>query len=438
MFLTRKHLSRRTVLRGIAATMALPFLDAMVPAATALSRTAAAPRPRMGFFYLPHGAVMSEWTPDGEGSAFELKRILQPLEPFRKQLTIVSGLGNKPAESSAVHAITPGTWLSCVPPARSHAPQGGVTADQLAARHISQDTALPSLEVATESHGGSAACDGTYGCSFGNTISFLTPTSPLPMEHNPRKLFQKLFGQGRTEEERAAIASDYLSVLDMVLAQANDLKRRVGASDRARLDAYLDSVREIERRVHMLEQRDLSAYELPELPVGEVSFDERLRLMFDMVALAYQTGQTRVVTMMMAAEVSNQAYTHIGIADAFHPLSHHNNNPVSLEKLVTLQRYHSEVFASFLEKLAAMPDGEGSVLDNAIFLYGSNMSNSDKHDHFPLPSLIAGGGAGKLKGNQHLRYPDHTPLANLVLTLLQRGGVPVENFGDATGTFAEV
>ncbi len=438
MFLTRKHLSRRTVLRGIAATMALPFLDAMVPAATALSRTAAAPRPRMGFFYLPHGAVMSEWTPDGEGSAFELKRILQPLEPFRKQLTIVSGLGNKPAESSAVHAITPGTWLSCVPPARSHAPQGGVTADQLAARHISQDTALPSLEVATESHGGSAACDGTYGCSFGNTISFLTPTSPLPMEHNPRKLFQKLFGQGRTEEERAAIASDYLSVLDMVLAQANDLKRRVGASDRARLDAYLDSVREIERRVHMLEQRDLSAYELPELPVGEVSFDERLRLMFDMVALAYQTGQTRVVTMMMAAEVSNQAYTHIGIADAFHPLSHHNNNPVSLEKLVTLQRYHSEVFASFLEKLAAMPDGEGSVLDNAIFLYGSNMSNSDKHDHFPLPSLIAGGGAGKLKGNQHLRYPDHTPLANLVLTLLQRGGVPVESFGDATGTFAEV
>ena len=438
MFVSKKHLSRRAVLRGVGASVALPFLDAMVPAGTALAQTAAAPKPRMGFFYLPHGAIMEHWTPDKVGADFDLKRILQPLAGFKPYMTVVSGLDNKPAQSSAVHAITPGTWLSCVPPRRSHAPLGGISADQLAARHIGQDTALPSLEISTEERGGSAACDGTYGCSFGNTISFGSPTTPLPMESNPKRLFQKLFGQGDSEEERRLIAEDYSSVLDMVLDDAKSLQKKVSPADRAMLDDYLGSVREIERRVQKMGERDLSAYDLPEIPVGIPDFDEQIELMFDMIALAYQANITRVSSFMLAAEVSNQAYTHIGIPEAFHPLSHHNNDAGNIEKLVQLQTWHSEVFARFLEKLAAMPDGEGSVLDNSIFLYGSNMSNSNVHNNFPLPSLVVGGGAGTIKGNQHLKYEDHTPLANLLLTLMHRAGIAVESHGDSTGTFAEV
>ena len=392
----------------------------------------------MGFFYLPHGAIMRDWTPDIIGSDFELKPILKPFEPFKDKLTIVSGLGNKPAVSSAVHAITPGTWLSCAPPRRSHAPFGGVTADQVAAKHIGQDTALPSIEVATEEKGGSAACDGTYGCSFGNTIAFSSATTPLPMEYSPKKFFAKLFGEGSNDTERAMIADDYQSLLDMVASEAGTLKKSLGASDRAMLDNYLDSVREIERRVQNLESRDLSIYELPELPAGIPNFDERINLMFDMIALAYQANMTRVVSFMMAAEVSNQAYNHIGIPDAFHPLSHHNNTPASLDKLSKLQTWHSEVIARFASKLATIPDGENTLLENSILLYGSNMSNSNAHDHFPLPSVVLGRGAGTIKGGQHLKYDDHTPLSNLLLTLLQRAGVPVEQHGDSTGIFADV
>lgn len=438
MFITKKHLSRRALLRGAGATVALPFLDAMVPAATALTNTAAAGKPRMGFFYLPHGAIMEDWTPDIVGKDFDLKPILKPFAAFKNQMTVVSGLDNKPAQSSAVHAITPGTWLSCAPPRRSHAPYIGVSADQLAAKHIGQDTALPSLEVATEEKGGASACDGTYGCAMGTSISFSTPTTPLPMEFNPKKLFQKLFGQGATDEERAMIANDYKSLLDMVMSEAGQLKKSLGASDRAMLDNYLDSVREIERRVHNTESRDLSVYDLPELPYGIPDFEEHINLMFDMIALSYQADMTRVTSFMMAAEVSNQAYTHIGIPDAFHPLSHHNNNPVNLKKLSQLQTWHSSVIARFLGKLAEMSDGENSILDNSMFLYGSNMSNSNAHNNFPLPSVVLGGGAGKIKGNQHLKYEDHTPLANLLLTMLQRAGVPVEQHGDSTGAFSEV
>lgn len=438
MFITKKYLSRRTVLRGLGTTIALPFLDAMVPAATALAQTAAAPKQRMGFLYLPHGAIMEDWTPDIVGKDFDLKPILQPFAAFQNQMTVISGLDNKPAQSSAVHAITPGTWLSCAAPRRSHAPFGGISADQLAAQYIGQDTALPSIEVATEEKGGSSACDGTYGCSFGSTISFSSPTSPLPMEYSPKKFFQKLFGEGSNDQERAMIANDYKSLLDMVMDETKTLKKTLGASDQAMLESYLDSVREIERRVTNLEQRDLSPYDLPELPVGIPDFDEHINLMFDMIALSYQADMTRVVSFMMAAEVSNQAYPHIGIPDAFHPLSHHNNNAASIRKLSQLQTWHSEVIARFLGKLAELPDGENSILDNSLFLYGSNMSNSNAHNNFPLPSVLLGGGAGKIKGNQHLKYEDHTPLANLLLTMLQSADVPVEQFGDSTGTFSEV
>ena len=438
MFITKKHLSRRLFLRGTGVAIGLPLLESMIPAATALAQTAAAAKPRLGFMYLPHGAIMDQWTPTAEGRNFELTPILKPLEPFKSKVTIVSGLENKPAIAPPVHALNPGTWLSCVTPRESQEPFGGVTVDQMAAAKLGQDTPFPSIEIATESRGGTGgACDRNYGCSYGGTISFRTPTTPLPMESDPRKLFERLFGHGDTPQERRAIAKQYSSILDLVAEEAADLRRSLDPQDRARLGDYLESVREIERRVQKMEERDLSKLDLPEVPVGS-TFDQRLNLLFDMVALAYQANLTRVFSFMMAGEGSNQTYNHVGVSDAFHPLSHHQNDKGKKERLVKIQTYHSQAFARFLAKLDKMPDGDGSMLDHAILLYGSNMSNSNAHDEFPLPSMIVGGGCGKLKGNQHLRYPDRTPLANLLHTVLDRAGVPVEKVGNSTGTFSEV
>jgi Protein of unknown function (DUF1552) len=439
MYLTRKFLSRRTVLRGAGVAVALPLLDAMIPAHTAFSKTAAAPKLRMTFVYFPHGAVMDKWTPKKEGADFDLPQIIAPLKPFQKQLTIISGLENRPAIAAPVHAVTPGTWLGCVAPRISHDPLGGTTADQIAAQHIGQSTSLPSLEVATEERGGEGSCDRNYGCSYGKTISFRDPSTPLPMEHNPRKLFQQLFGQGDTAEERIALTREDLSILDLVRADARDLSRLLDAHDRAQLDDYLTTVREIERRVAQIASRDLSKVNLPDAPSGIPShFDEHIRLMFDMIALAYQANLTRVASYMMAAEVSNQPYTFIGISDAFHPLSHHANNPQKLDRLAKLQTWHTAEFAKFLKKLSDLPDGEGSMLDNSIILYGSNMSDSNLHNHYPLPTAVVGGGAGRLRGNQHLRYADKTPIANVHLTLLDRAGVDIEKFGDSTTRLLEI
>jgi len=438
MFITKKHLSRRTFLRGAGVTVGLPLLDAMIPAWTALAQTAASPKPRMGFLYLPHGAIMDQWTPAAEGKSFELTPILKPFAPFQKQLTIVSGLENKGAIAPPVHALSPGTWLSCVTPPEGQEPHGGVTVDQMAAAHLGQDTPLPSLEVATEGRGGNGnACDRTFGCSYGNTISFRTPSTPLPMEADPRKLFERLFGQGDTPQERKAIAKQYSSLLDLVTSEAADLRKTLDVQDRARLGDYLESVREIERRMQKMEEHDLTSLDLPDVPVGS-TFDQRLTLMFDMIALAYQANLTRVFTFMMAGEGSNQTYNHVGVSDAFHPLSHHQNDKVRKEKLVKIQTYHSQAFAKFLAKLAAMPDGDGSMLDHSILLYGSNMSNSNAHNHAPLPTLVVGGGCGKLKGGQHLKYPEQTQLSNLLLTLLDRAGVPAEKVGNSSGVFSEV
>jgi hypothetical protein len=438
MFITKKHLSRRTVLRGVGATLALPLLDAMIPARTALAQTAAAPKMHLGFIYFPHGAIMSKWTPAAEGKAFELGPVLEPLKAFQSQITIVSGLENKHA-AGPTHAITPGTWLSSVSPRISHDPYGGITADQVAAQHIGQETPLPSLEVATEEAVGGGACDRNYGCSYGATISFRTPSTPLPMEFNPRKLFQRLFGQGDTPEERQLLAAQYASVLDAVAVKAAALQKRVGASDRVMLDDYLESVREIERRVQKMEANDLSHIQLPDAPVGIPNkFDDQMNLMFDTVALAWQANLTRITSFMMAAEVSNMTYNHVDVADAFHALSHHQNNAAKLERLQRVQVYHTRAFAKFVQKLKDTPDGDGSLLDHSILLYGSNMSNSNAHDHFPLPAAVIGGGCGKLKGGQHLKYPDRTPVSNLVVTLLNRAGVPVETFGDSTGELTEV
>jgi hypothetical protein len=439
VFLTRKFLPRRTVLRGLGSAVALPLLDAMIPAYTALAQTAAAPKPRVGFIYFPHGAVMDKWTPSSVGADFELPAILKPLEPFRQYLTVISELENAPAIAEPVHAITPGTWLSCVHPRISQDPWGGVTIDQMMAKVISQDTPLPSLEVATEEEGGEGSCDRNYGCTFGKTIAFSTPSTPLPMEHNPRKLFQRLFGQGDTPAERAVLARENASLLDMVSGEAGALRKTLGARDQAALDAYLESVREIERRIEKLQSNNNDSLDLPPTPAGIPDrFDAHMRLMFDIVHLAWQANLTRVTSYMMAAEVSNQPYNFIGVSDAFHPLSHHQNNQQKLDRLARVQGYNTEVFAGFVKKLAETPDGENTMLQNSLLLFGSNMSDSNLHNHYPLPTSLIGGACGKLKGNQHLKYAAKTPLANLHLTLMERVGIEVDAVGDSNARLSEV
>jgi hypothetical protein len=439
MFITKKHLPRRTFLKSAAASVSLPLLEAMIPASTALAQTAANTGPRMGFFYFPHGAVMNSWTPDTVGSEFELKSILQPLEQHRDHLTIVSNLENKRAYGP-VHAITPGTWLTGAAPRISHEPFGGVTIDQMAAQHIGQNTPLPSIEIATESSGAAGSYDRAYGCSYAGTISFRTPTTPLPMENNPRKLFQTLFGVGDNTEERERLASQTSSILDLMLEESNQLSKKLGAADQAVMSDYLDTVREIERRVKKAAEHDLSHIELPDAPLGiPGSFDDHINLQMDMVLLAYQGNITRIASMMLAAEVSNQTYNHVGVSDAFHPLSHHQNDANKIGRLLRIQEYHSKVFASFVDKLAAMPDGDkGSMLDNSILMYGSNMSNSNAHDHYPLPLVIVGKGGGTIRGGQHIAAEERTPVSNLLLTILDRIGLHEESLGDSTGRFEEI
>jgi len=438
-FITRKYISRRTVLRGAGAAIALPLLDAMIPASTLLAQTAAKPTVKLGFLYFPHGAIMEQWTPEKQGADFELSPILEPLKPFQKKLTIVSGLGNRPGESQAVHAIVPATWLSCVHPKQGQDPNMAATADQIAAKAIGQDTPLPSIEISTEDHGGGGSCDRDYGCNYSGTISYRTASTPLPMEYNPRNLFQRLFGRGDSPQERKELVSEYSSVLDMVSDDAASLNRQLGARDKAMLSDYMETVRELERRVQKTQAHDMSKLKLPDVPVGvPENADTEINLMLDMAALALQGGLTRIINYMFAAEVSGRTYNWIGVPDAFHAVSHHGNDPAKKAKLVKIQNYHTKVLARWLTKLKEMPDGDGSMLDHSIILYGSNMSNSDRHNQFPLPTSLIGGGCGKLKGGQHLVYPDHTPLSNVLLTMLDRAGVPLDKLGDSTGKLAEI
>ncbi len=442
MWVTRKHLPRRTFLRGVGVTMALPLLDSMVPALTAQTKTAAAPAPRLGFVYVPHGAIMDQWTPGTEGTNFEFTRILKPLEPFRDRLNIVSGLGHKAADTTAVHSLSPTTWLSGIRPKPTQGVDAyaGVTADQIAARQIGQDTLLPSLELATEDHSGLiGSCDRDYGCIYMNTLSWRTPTTPLPMEINPRKVFDRMFGEGGSAAERLAKTREDRSILDAITQEAADLQRGLGARDRNTISEYLENVREIERRIQRAgagQETDLS---LPEAPAGiPFSYEQHVRLMYDLLALAYQANITRVSSFMVAREVSNRTYPQIGVPDGHHATSHHQNKPEKIEKLVKIQHYHIGLFADFLKKLAATPDGDGSLLDHSVILYGSNMSNSNLHNHFPLPNVIVGGAAGRIAGGRHLRYPDHTPMSNLLLTLLDKAGIRIDNLGDSTGKMAEL
>jgi len=439
MFITKKHISRRAVLRSLGFTVALPLLDAMIPAATALANTAAAPKPRLGFFYFPHGAVMEKWTPTRNGRDFDMSPILEPLAPFRDQLTVFSNIGNRPGESRAVHALVPATWLSCVHPQEGLAPNMAPTIDQIAAQHIGQETPWPSLETATaQGHGVGSACERGYGCSYSGTLSFRSASTPLPVESNPRQFFLRLFGQGDSAAERKFLTQQTSSILDMLSGEVASLNRKLGAQDQGTLSDYLESVREIERRVQNGSHGDVAKLDLPEVP-GSTSenFDEHLKLMFDLIALAYQGNLTRVQSFMIAPEVSEQTYNHIGVPDAFHALSHHANDPAKKDRLAKIQRYHTEVFARFLDRLSKMPDGDGSMLDHSILLYGSNMSNSNAHNQYPLPTAVLGRGYGKIRGGQHINFAERTPLANVLLTVLQRAGVPVDKVGDSTGAIAE-
>ena len=437
MFITKKHLSRRTLLRGLGVSVSLPLLDAMIPAQTALAETAAKPAPRMGFVYFPHGAIMKSWTPQQTGADYTASPILKPLDPFRSHMTIVSGLRNKGGESSDPHGIMAGTWLSCFG-VKGREGDKGVTADQMAARHCGQGTPLPSMELTGE--GGNATCgQGNTGCGFGSTVAFRTPTQPLPMEDNPRKVFYQLFGQGDTNAERREILQETGSILDYVRGESARLQRRVGATDRARVSDYLDSIREVEGRIQRLATSDSAKMDLPNAPQGVPDeFGQHLDLLFDMIALSWQSNMTRVASFMMAKEVSMRTYPNLSITEAFHPLSHHQNDADKIERLVRIQNWHTQVFAKFIKKLSTTQDGDGSLLDHSIILYGSNMSNSDLHNNDPLPNVVMGKGYGRIKGGQHIKYAQDTPHANLLLTLLQRAGLPYEELGNSSGLLTEV
>jgi len=437
MFITKKHLSRRTLLRGLGVSVSLPLLDAMIPAQTALAETAAKPAPRMGFVYFPHGAIMKSWTPQQTGADYTASPILKPLDPFRSHMTIVTGLRNKGGESSDPHGIMAGTWLSCFG-VKGREGDKGVTADQMAARHFGQGTPLPSMELTGE--GGNATCgQGNTGCGFGSTVAFRTPTQPLPMEDNPRKVFYQLFGQGDTNAERREILQETGSILDYVRGESARLQRRVGATDRARVSDYLDSIREVEGRIQRLATSDSAKMDLPNAPQGVPDeFGQHLDLLFDMIALSWQSNMTRVASFMMAKEVSMRTYPNLSITEAFHPLSHHQNDADKIERLVRIQNWHTQVFAKFIKKLSTTQDGDGSLLDHSIILYGSNMSNSDLHNNDPLPNVVMGKGYGRIKGGQHIKYAQDTPHANLLLTLLQRAGLPYEELGNSSGLLTEV
>jgi len=406
----------------------------MVPALTAQSKTAANVSPRLSFVYLPHGAIMDKWTPKKEGSGFEFTTILESLKPFRDQINIISGLAHAAADTSAVHSLSPTTWLSGVRPKATQGEDAlaGVTADQIAAQKLGQDTLLPSLELGTEDRSGmSGSCDRDYGCIYMNAMSWRTPTIPLPIEINPRKAFERMFVV-RTQEDS--------SILDAVKAQVSDLQREMGVKDRSTVNDYLDSVREVERRIQKAGTNPApSDPAQPPPPEGiPASYEEHVKMMYDLLVLAYRANVTRVSTYMVARETSNRTYPQLGVPDGHHEISHHQNLPEAIKKNVRIQIYHVGLFAQFLEKMRSTPDGNGSLLDNSIVLFGSNMSNSNLHDHFPLPNLLVGKGAGRLKGGRHIRYPDRTPMTNLLLTLLDKAGVPLDVLGDSTGKMTDL
>jgi hypothetical protein len=429
--------------------MSLPLLDSMVPAQTPLRKTAAQPPLRLGFCFIPHGGVMANWTPVREGSNFKLSRTLSPLEPFKDQVVVVTNMAHAmaapagPGDNGGDHTRSPTVFLSGVHPKRTDGAdiRAGVTIDQIAAQEIGQATPLPSLELATEDFSGLVgSCDVGFSCAYMNTISWRTPTTPLPMEINPRVVFDRLFGDGSTAAERIDRIEQERSILDAVTGQMGRLRSGLGSNDRNRVAEYLDTVREVERRVQLSEKQNSdSNLTVPTSPSGIPDDHEaHSKLMFDLMALAFQADITRISTFMMAREVSYRTFPMLGLTEGFHPSSHHQNVPARLENLTKINTYHVSLVAHLLERLKATPDGDGSLLDHSLILYGSGMSNSNVHNHSPLPVFVAGGAAGKMKGGRHLKYPDNTPMANLLLTILNKAGIERDSVGDSTGLLTEL
>ena len=448
MIITQKAMSRRAVLRGLGASVALPLLDGMVPAYAAL-RATATPAQRLGIVYVPMGAVMENWTPATEGDGFELSPILQPLAPVRDQLLVLTGLDNQPAvalpgEPAGGHGRIGAAFLTGVhaKPTEGVDFRAGVSIDQIAGAELGRETQLASLEVGLESTDLAGACDVGYSCAYVNTLCWRSPTTPLPMENNPRAVFERLFGDSDSTDStaRATRLRRNRSLLDSVQGAVSDRRRELGTGDQVRLTEYLDAIRDVERRIQLAEAQSDRELPLFERPAGSIpeSFEEYARIMIDLQILAFESDMTRVITFMIGKELSSRTFPELGVPDQHHPLSHHQNKPESLEKLTRVQVFQAGLLAYYLERLRSTPDGDGSLLDHMTLIYGSGMSNSNLHVPLGLPILVAGGGAGTLRGGRHIRYPEGTPLSNLYQTVLSKLGVPVERIGDSTGMFREL
>jgi hypothetical protein len=438
MMVTRRHVPRRTVLRGLGAAVSLPLLDAMIPAFASAGERAVAAVRRFGIVYVPNGLNMANWTPAGEGSAFELSRILQPLAPFRDRMLVLSNLSTSGVKGpNGAHAGPATKFLTSTNPKRTFGSdvEAAVSMDQVAAKALGEHTQLGSLEVGLESFESVGSCDVGLSCAYTSTISWRTPTTPLPVEHNPRAVFERLFGDsGSTDqaEARKRVRNDR-SILDSVTGKAKRLERALGRHDRVKLTEYLDAIRDLERRIQNAETQ--GARELPTVdqPVGvPLSFEEHAKLMFDLQVLAYQSDLTRVITFMVAREFSGRTYPEVGAPDAHHPTSHHEHLPDKLEKLTRINTFHTTLFACYLDRLQSTPDGDGSLLDHLMLLYGSGIGDGNDHDTRKIPILLVGG-AGQFKGGRHLQYAPETPLANLHLTLLDKLDVHLDQIGNSTG-----
>jgi hypothetical protein len=441
MIITKKALPRRTFLRGMGATVALPLLDAMVPSMTALAKTAAEPVRRLGFVYMPMGCDIARWTPPGDaGRLGELSPTLQSLAPVVDQLTVITNLELKNAYPGT-HATSNAAFLSAAKAKWTESTDYhlGTTVDQIAAKQIGQPTLLPSLELSMDLLQTIGQCDNGYACVYQNNLSWSSPTTPLPAEAHPRIVFERLFGEGGTAADRRAALQRRASLLDWVREDITRLQNKLGPEDRTRVGEYLDTVREVERRIQKAEG-ETDRDQLPDLdrPVGvPASYADHAKLMFDLQVLALQGDVTRVVTFQLARETSTRTYTEIGVPDPHHPLTHHGNDPEKIARMAKINAFHVSLFAYFLEKLKATPEGDGTLLDHSLYLYGSGMGNPNVHDHVNLPVLVAGG-AGKVKGGRHIKYAEPTPLANLHLTLLERVGVRMDGFADSKGKVDEL
>jgi len=435
-FITKKHISRRTILRGVGVSLSLPLLESMIPAQTPLLKTAANPKTRLSCIYVPHGAIMDKWTPATEGKDFAFTEILKPLEPFRDRLNVLSNLahpaaGGAGSDAGADHQRSAAVYLSGAHPERVET-RVGITIDQIAAQQIGQDTPLPSLELSIEDV--ALSCGNGFGCAYMNTMVWKTPTMPLPMENNPQVVFEKLFGDGSNEAQRASRKQQARSLLDSLGQEVASLNRQLPASDRVNLGEYLEDIREIERRIDKAAQKNQNNPDLPESPVGiPDSFTDHVKLMFDMQVLAYRADITRVATLMFARDASTVVYPESGVRAGFHSTSHHSNIRSNMDQFALINVYHAKMLAHFLDRLNKTPDGEGSLLDHSLILYGSSMSNSNQHDHDPLPILLAGGASGQLQGGRHIKYAPHTPMSNLLVSMLNKLGIPAEKQGDSTG-----